>query len=87
MILGSFWDPFGLFFSLLFHLKKLIDFLMHFGMCLGGFWGSRPSKIELSCKRDAHFDKITFFAPCTFSDAKWSPTGSENTAKRPFKTV
>jgi len=41
--------------------------------------------MELSCKRDAHFDKITFFVPGTFFDAKWSPKGLQNGAKKAFK--
>ena len=41
--------------------------------------------MELSCKRDAHFDKITFFVPGTFFDANWTPKGSQNRIKRPFK--
>ena len=52
---------------------------------LHGFWASRPSKMELSLKRDAHFDKIASFAPGTFFDANWSPKGRQNGAKKALK--
>ena len=41
--------------------------------------------MELSLKRDAHFDKIAFFVPGTFFDAKWSPTWSQNGTKKALK--
>ena len=41
--------------------------------------------MELSLKRDAHFDKIAFFVPGRFVDAKWIPKWSQNGAKRAFK--
>ena len=52
---------------------------------MDGFWEPRPSKMELSLKRDAHFDKIAFFVPGTFFDAKWSPTWSQNGTKKALK--
>ena len=52
---------------------------------MDGFWGSRPSKMELSLKRDAHFDKITFFIPGRFFDAKCTPKWSQNGAQKALK--
>ena len=38
--------------------------------------------MELSLKRDAHFDKMTCFVPGAFLDAKWSPKSCQNGAKK-----
>ena len=41
--------------------------------------------MELSLKRDAHFDKIAFFVPGRFFDAKWTPNWSPNGAQKALK--
>ena len=58
---------------------------MHFGMLFGWIWDPRPSKMELSLKRDAHFDKNAFFVPGTFFDAKWTSKWSQNGAQKALK--
>jgi len=41
--------------------------------------------MELSLKRDAHFDKIAFFVPGRFFDANWTPKWSQNGAQKALK--
>ena len=42
-------------------------------------------KIELSPTRNTNFDKVSFFVPEAFFDAKWTPKDSQNGAKKPLK--
>ena len=74
MLLGSIFDVFV-------SIKNWSDFPIHFWRLLDGFWVSRPSKMELSYKRDAHFRKITFFVLVWFFLEFWSPKASQNGAK------
>ena len=69
------------FFSQCLHLTICSFFRCNLGCLLCGFWESRHSKLELSCNRDAHFDKITFFAPVTFFDGNLTLTGPQNGVK------
>ena len=84
-ILAPFWAPFGLNFRWFFQSNNQLIFQSIFGRLLDGFWVPRPSKIELSCKRNAHFQKITFFVPEVVFDAKWNPTSLQNGAKKLLK--
>ena len=85
VILGSFWEPFSVNFRCFFRSKNALIFASISGGLLEGFWQARPSKMELSCTRNAHFDKVTFFVPEVVFDAKWSPKGFQNGAKKPLK--
>ena len=79
--LGPFWYPFGINFQCIFSLKNALIFWCPFWRLWDGFWVPRPSKIELSCKRDAHFRKITFFVMVPFFVEFWCPKASQNEAK------
>ena len=48
-------------------------------------WDARPSKMELSLTRNAHFRKITFFASGSFFDEFGRWKRCQNTAKIPPK--
>ena len=85
MILGSFWEPFCINFRCFFRSKNASVFGSLSGGLLEGFGQARPSKMRLSCTRNAHFDKVTFFVPEVFFDAKWSPKGLQNEPKKPLK--
>ena len=80
-ILVPFWDPFGVNFRCFFQSKIGLIFQSIFWRLLDGFWVPRPSKIELSCIRDAHFRKITFFVLVSFFVEFWTPKASQNTPK------
>ena len=81
VISAPFWDPFGSIFDVFFQSKIGLIFQSIFWRLLDGFWVPRPSKIELSCKRDAHFRKITFFVLVSFFLEFWSPKASQNGPK------
>ena len=68
-------------------MKKSTTFWDRFSEAfVEGFWDARPSKIELSCIRDAHFQKIAFFSPGRFLDAKCTPNASQNGPQKLQKT-
>ena len=69
-----------------FRRKTWLHFGIGFRRLLEGFQDAWPSKIELSCIRNAHFDKITFFSPSRFLDAKWLPNASQNGPQKHKKT-
>ena len=75
-----FWDPFGVKIQCFFSLKNALICWYPFWRLWDGFWVPRPSKIELSCKRDAHFRKITFFVMVPFFVEFWCPKASQNEA-------
>ena len=76
-ILGVIFDHF----SLLFSIKKLVDFSIDFHRFWDGFWEPKSLKMSTSCRRDAHFHKIVFFDSGTILEAKWFQKGIQNGAK------
>ena len=48
---------------------------------LDGFWRPRPSKTELSIKRNAYFHKVTCFASGPFFNELLTQKGSQNDPK------
>ena len=84
-LLVSFWPPFeilvGVNFRCFFQSKNGVMFQSIFWRLLDGFWVPRPSKIKLSCTRDAHFRKITFFVLVSFFVEFWTPKASQNGPK------
>ena len=87
MMLGPFRSPFYLIFQRFFHTKNASILGSIFGGLWEGFWDARPSKMELSLKRNAHFDKVAFFAPGRFFDAKRCSKGSQNGAEKLYKMI
>ena len=83
--MDSFWEPFCVNFQCFFRPKNASMFASISGGLLEGFWEARPSKMELSCTRNVHFNKVTFFVPEVVFDAKWSSKGLQNGAKKPLK--
>ena len=85
MILEPFWDPCGIIFPWFVRSKNALLFGSILGCLLEGFWDAWPSKVELSRTRNTNFDKVSFFVPEAFFDAKWTPKDSQNGAKKPLK--
>ena len=68
-MLWSFFDP------------KMHSFLIDLLNNVGGFLPPRPSKMELSLTRNAHFRKVTFFAAGTVVNENLVEKDSQNGAK------